>query len=614
MKKFFRSLFVWESPLSSGVFGMLLLTLHAIVFPLMLPATFLCFAHYGSFWGFLVVVFLILAYLYGIILLTYGFSAILQNGFPQWPKSLLEFGAMVVAFFVPMTAGLLIFLPAAIRRRDKKAIVWSCLAVLFGVNLLLSLYASSLPSYFKQAYFLITLVFFLGAMMMALPGFRLQRRIFVMTGVGIAALIGMEFYTFSLDTRIDRNIAELERRFGIELSEEAFWQREAVREPLSQAPWPLLQEHSDALRDLSRDLTQDGSQLEENRKLIKEFTASIPELMPTIEQWTQNAISPVQHERIEMLSGVLLPDLNLFRSLIRIYATKLQLAAAAGDRDAMLDAIRRMENLNAGLYESQTLIGGLVGIACDATQRSAIAYTLPNPAWTDADLQEFAKRIHERSEINTYWMQRSVGGEFIMFRNLMRTIFKPDTDSEFWKPVLPNKNIALFRHKMATLFSIWPRWELLEATVYFLQLQPVPLHDASSPLPIQEPIHRVDKDLFTTPSKSMLICGMFLPALDQIKQRSIINLDQATAAELAIAVERYRRKHGTLPESLDSLVPKFLPKIPADRLNGLPFLYESGELEVKHGNEIVRHNGYQIKYSGADADYSSRYELTVLNP
>ena len=60
------------------------------------------------------------------------------------------------------------------------------------------------------------------------------------------------------------------------------------------------------------------------------------------------------------------------------------------------------------------------------------------------------------------------------------------------------------------------------------------------------------------------------------------------AADAAIAVERYRRKEGKLPQRLDDLVPDFLPQIPTDPFDGRPLRYR------------VREEEYLIYSVGAD--------------
>jgi hypothetical protein len=44
-------------------------------------------------------------------------------------------------------------------------------------------------------------------------------------------------------------------------------------------------------------------------------------------------------------------------------------------------------------------------------------------------------------------------------------------------------------------------------------------------------------------------------------------------AQVAVAAERYHRKHGNWPQSLADLVPQFLPAVPLDPFDGKPLRY-----------------------------------------
>ena len=62
----------------------------------------------------------------------------------------------------------------------------------------------------------------------------------------------------------------------------------------------------------------------------------------------------------------------------------------------------------------------------------------------------------------------------------------------------------------------------------------------------------------------------------------------------AIAAERYRLKHGSLPESLDALVPNFLEAIPMDPFDGKPVRYkrlEKGYCLYSIGENLVDDGG-----------------------
>jgi hypothetical protein len=55
-------------------------------------------------------------------------------------------------------------------------------------------------------------------------------------------------------------------------------------------------------------------------------------------------------------------------------------------------------------------------------------------------------------------------------------------------------------------------------------------------------------------------------------------------AIVACALERHRLAHGQFPDSLDSLVPAYLPRIPTDVLRGRPLSYhKEGEQYTLRG-------------------------------
>jgi hypothetical protein len=63
-------------------------------------------------------------------------------------------------------------------------------------------------------------------------------------------------------------------------------------------------------------------------------------------------------------------------------------------------------------------------------------------------------------------------------------------------------------------------------------------------------------------------------SLSTVQQRAEMVLAHRDGIGVAIAVELCRRKNGHYPESLDQLVPEYLPQIPADRITGDPVKYK----------------------------------------
>ena len=69
-------------------------------------------------------------------------------------------------------------------------------------------------------------------------------------------------------------------------------------------------------------------------------------------------------------------------------------------------------------------------------------------------------------------------------------------------------------------------------------------------------------------------------SMDSVHQRGLVKSAQIEVSRrmlvTAIALERYHLRHGNWPETLDELVPEFLPKAPIDFMDGRPLRYKPG--------------------------------------
>jgi len=97
-----------------------------------------------------------------------------------------------------------------------------------------------------------------------------------------------------------------------------------------------------------------------------------------------------------------------------------------------------------------------------------------------------------------------------------------------------------------------------------------------------------------------MLFGCMLPALDntlEFKCRAECNV---AATRLIIACNTYERKEGKLPDSLQSLVPVYLPAVPNDPFDGKPFRYSSSK-------GIVYSVGKDLKDSGGSTNTPYSY-------
>ena len=116
-----------------------------------------------------------------------------------------------------------------------------------------------------------------------------------------------------------------------------------------------------------------------------------------------------------------------------------------------------------------------------------------------------------------------------------------------------------------------------------------------------------------------ILAAMLLPALNMIHVKQAEIEDAKLLADTAFQVERYRRKYGKLPETLEALVPEFLPTVPLDRMNRLPIRYEHGDLKFKRpGKPEETHRGYRLytcEYDGKNiGGTKARNTFAVLFP
>lgn len=85
-----------------------------------------------------------------------------------------------------------------------------------------------------------------------------------------------------------------------------------------------------------------------------------------------------------------------------------------------------------------------------------------------------------------------------------------------------------------------------------------------------------------------VLTALLVPAVEAFTTATARDAAMNRATDAAIACERYRRRHGKLPRSLEELVPEFLPQVPGDPFDGKPLRY------------VVTQDGYLVYSVGPD--------------
>lgn len=101
-----------------------------------------------------------------------------------------------------------------------------------------------------------------------------------------------------------------------------------------------------------------------------------------------------------------------------------------------------------------------------------------------------------------------------------------------------------------------------------------------------------------------VVAKMVLPAADDLnpcfKAKCELQV-RLTALRLAVACRLYKMRHGQLPETLESLVPAFLDRVPRDPFDGKPFRYSPEQAIVYSVGEDLKDSGGSRKPLGTAA-------------
>jgi len=326
-----------------------------------------------------------------------------------------------------------------------------------------------------------------------------------------------------------------------------------------------------------------------------------------------------------------LAGIDLLRQLTRFIAGDALRAAAAGDGHTARQDIESLVVMAEQLMEpTSSLVEQLVGSALFKMAMQAACRTLYETpqVWSNADLRDLAHRIAAyRASAASY----SLAADRMFFDDLLQRAYTDDGEGDGRmtpEGVQLMLRFAGDRGWMAPLFadesSKNPAQSAVSGTGSVRQKTLDSLRYIATPgvaalfgsreenrtlyykmLDEMFAAHQGPAWLWKEVELDPLVIGpphssssrmrywlvsLLLPAIDSVFTAQEREQQIKDATLVAIALELWRRRHGTWPAKLDELVPDLLPAVPPDRVDGQPLRY------------VVR-DGHPILYSiGRDRD------------
>jgi len=298
-----------------------------------------------------------------------------------------------------------------------------------------------------------------------------------------------------------------------------------------------------------------------------------------LNQVTEAARRPRAQYDLRYADGpnALLPHLAIHKSMAGKLRTRSAARVAAGDTAGAaedIDTILRLAELTG---EDPVLIGYLVRVAIQSSAFSAFWDGTSQHAWSDTQLAAFQRRFEGLKQRDS--LVQAFRGERLFGKTtfeLMR-VGKLDPDT------LGAMEDDGSGHSFG--WGLIPRAWLLQNQAYHSKvLDKVvgtlqrcdPERGIAAKSSIWE-TERIDQTVFDTANPRFhpyrILTHMLLPSLAKVHAKADRSLTTSRLAITVAALERHRLATGSYPKSLDDLVPKWLPAVPLDPMDGQPLRY-----------------------------------------
>ncbi len=271
---------------------------------------------------------------------------------------------------------------------------------------------------------------------------------------------------------------------------------------------------------------------------------------------------------------MLLAEVQSCRSEARLLALAARHELATGKPAAALADAIRLGRIGRQVGSEPILISHLVGIAIDATALSVVAEILPTLTPADAPLlDDPALRDLVAS---TPSIVRAINGEEAFGLSTFANFADGREGIDGMGRLSGDPNVAIlpqddpFSPIAVPLSAVW-RVFILPADIAsyrrrfqgYRQLVTGAVDQSRTWPEMQKQIDGIEAEIRRTGPDGFL-SRLIVPATDAVLRSQCNSVARHRAAEVLLAATRERLASGTLPESIDALVPARLPSVPRD--------------------------------------------------
>jgi hypothetical protein len=301
---------------------------------------------------------------------------------------------------------------------------------------------------------------------------------------------------------------------------------------------------------------------------------------PVIEQLRQDSARPdsrfpIQYDDADK-DAILLPHLAAEHR----YAQVLQLRAIAelknGENEKALDDVKLMMRLTDASRTEPFLICQLVRIGILNLTLQPIWEGLAEHKWSDAQLSDLDSELAKLDFLAAYKL--SIRGERALKVGEVDYLQRAHNKVHEFSAISGERDNSQINFSTVALVfgpSGWYDQNKIRFCRFFTRWY-LPIVDDERKLVFPNAVKSADAAFepevnHRTPEN--VLETWWLPDLSNAVKKFAHAQSSTELARVAIALERYRLAHGNFPDSLDTLVPQFIEKIPHDVIGGQPLHY-----------------------------------------
>lgn len=257
-----------------------------------------------------------------------------------------------------------------------------------------------------------------------------------------------------------------------------------------------------------------------------------------------------------------LTHLKQLPTCVKLLLLECELRARQDEPGAVAEAIETMFAAGQSIEHEPMLVSQLVRLRLNGMARFQLERQLSSLRFSDNDLARLDRRLasidYPASFHRAMLGDRASMGYFV--------------DPSALGPLAPSALSALFRP--------------VDQLVYLNSMQKVVAAFQSGGADLSDAVAEIENEVTQLADEPLasLRYPISMASFSWI-QGGALSVNTAIAgrdsARAAVAIERFRLRHGELPTSLDVLVPEFLPEVPLDPFDGKPLRYRFDASEYK---------------------------------